>query len=152
MTKPALVLRDDPGEPALQAAGQLFRQKGFAATTVREIAAAAGMLPGSLHYRYASKEEMLLALMERGIARATSTVRLALAEVVDPIERLRAALRAHVRLLVHEDAAIYVLLYEWRTLSGREREHMIRLRDRYDALWDGVLYEAAGSGRLRPDV
>src|SRR5262249_405274 len=88
----------------------------------------------------------------RGIARATTTVRLAIAEVGDPIERLRAAVRAHVRLLVHDDAAIYVLLYEWRSLAGPEREHMVRLRDRYDALWDGLLHQAAGSGRIRPDA
>ncbi|MGV3621617.1 MAG: TetR/AcrR family transcriptional regulator, partial [Archangium sp.] len=57
-------------ERALIAAGKLFREKGFAATTVREIADAADMLPGSLHYRYASKDDILVALMKRGVERA----------------------------------------------------------------------------------
>ncbi|MFL5540600.1 MAG: TetR/AcrR family transcriptional regulator [Longimicrobiaceae bacterium] len=135
-----------------RAAGQLFRQKGFEAATVREIAAAAGMLPGSLHYRYASKEELLLALMDRGITSAVAAVRLAIAGVGDPLERMRAALRAHLHLLVRDDEAIYVLLYEGRSLSGPAREHMVRLRDRYDALWDGLLHAAAGTGRIRPEV
>ena len=152
MTKQAALSGSDPDEAVFQAAGQLFREKGFAATTVREIAAAAGMLPGSLHYRHASKEELLLALMDRGINRATTAVRLAIAGVVDPLDRLRAALRAHLRLLVREDDAIYVLLYEDRALSVTAREHMVRLRDRYDALWDGVLHEAAGTGRFRPEI
>lgn len=152
MTKTTDESQVDRSEPVFRAAGQLFRQKGFAAATVREIAAAAGMLPGSLHYRYASKEELLLALMDRGIASAVAAVRLAIAEIRDPFERMRAALRAHLHLLVRDDEAIYVLLYEGRSLSGPARDHMIRLRDRYDALWDGLLHAAAGTGRIRPDV
>ncbi|MFL5381660.1 MAG: TetR/AcrR family transcriptional regulator [Longimicrobiaceae bacterium] len=152
MTKSARESEPDPGEPVFRAAGQLFRQKGFDAATVREIAAAAGMLPGSLHYRYASKEELLLALMERGITSAVAAVRLAIADVRDPLDRVRAALRAHLHLLVRDDEAIYVLLYEGRSLSGPAREHMVRLRDRYDALWDGLLHAAAGTGRIRPEV
>jgi AcrR family transcriptional regulator len=152
MTKSQPIVVDAPGDPVLEAAGRLFREKGFAATTVREIAAAAGILPGSLHYRFASKEDLLLALMDRGIERAVSTVRVAIADVRDPLDRIRAALRAHLRLLVREDDSTYVLLYEGRSLSGAARDHMVRLRDRYDALWDGLLHEAAGTGRLRPDV
>jgi len=152
MTKSQLASIEQPGDPVLGAAGRLFRQKGFAATTVREIAAAAGILPGSLHYRFASKEDLLLALMDRGIERAVSAVRTAIADAHDPLDRVRAALRAHLRLLVREDDAIYVSLYEGRSLSGAARDHMVRLRDRYDALWDGLLHEAAGTGRLRADV
>jgi AcrR family transcriptional regulator len=139
-------------EALFQAAGALFRKQGFAATTVREIAAAAGMLPGSLHYRFASKDDLLLALMERGIARALATVRVAIGQVDDPLERLRLALTAHLDLLVRADESTYVLLYEWRALIGSARTRMARLRDAYDALWDGLLFQAAGAGRIRPDV
>src|SRR5215217_5368152 len=118
MTKSATASRSESGDdPVLEIAGRLFREKGFEATTVRQIAEAAGILPGSLHYRYRSKEELLLALLERGIA--------------DPIERMRLALRAHLRLLVRDDVAIYVALYEGRSLVGDSRAHMVRLRDRY---------------------
>ncbi|HXU09465.1 MAG TPA: TetR/AcrR family transcriptional regulator [Blastocatellia bacterium] len=153
MTKLKLIKDSKQDEdPLLKAAGKLFRQKGFASTTVREIAGAGGMLPGSLHYRYATKESLLLALMEQGITQAINAVRSAIAASRDPIERVRLALRAHLRLLIHEDDTIYVLLYEWRALSGEARETMVRLRDRYDALWDGLLYEAAGTGRLRTEI
>jgi AcrR family transcriptional regulator len=136
----------------LDAAGELFRRKGFSATTVREIATAAGILPGSLHYRYRTKESILLALMERGIAVSISAVRSAITGSRDPIERLRLAMRAHFRVLVCGDNAIYVLLYEWRGLQGDSRDAMVRLRDSYDALWEGLLYQALGTGRLRHDT
>jgi len=139
-------------DPLLRAAGQLFRRKGFSATTVRDIAHAAGVLPGSLHYRYATKEAMLLALMEQGITKASGSVRVAIAASREPLERIRLALRSHLQLLLQEDDSIYVLLYEWRALTGEARDSMARLRDRYDSLWDGLLYEAAGTTKLRHDL
>ena len=71
--------------------------------------------------------------------------------VADPVERLRLALRARLQYLLSKDAA-QVILYDWRALKGKPREEMIRLRDRYEAFWSGLVYEAAGSGRLRPDL
>ncbi len=155
MTKLELVHGSDP-EPGragvLDAAGRLFRLKGFATTTVRDIAEAAGVLPGSLHYRFRTKESILLALMERGIQSAEAAFRKGVGESRQPVERLRAAIRAHTELLIGGDDATYVLLYEGRNLEGESRAAMTRLRDRYDALWDGLLYQAVGAGLLRNDT
>lgn len=143
------VVSDDQTERVLRAAAALFRAHSFAAATVRDIAAAAGILPGSLHYRFPTKESLLIALMERAVEHTTAAVRAAVATSSDPIERLRLGLRAHLRILLSGDDAIYVLLYEWRALGGKAREEMVRLRDRYESFWDGLLYEAAGAGRIR---
>ncbi len=154
MAKPVLVPRDgsDPSEAVLDAAGRLFRRKGYSATTIRDIAEAAGVWPGSLHYRFRTKEAVLLALMERGIAIMETGFREAMAGTDDPIDAIRLALRAHVARLVGNDHGTYVLLYETRQLEGEARDRMTRLRDRYDALWDGLIRRAVASGRLQPDV
>ena len=147
-----IVETGDSRDGLLEAAGQLFRRKGFAATTVREIAEAAGVWPGSLHYYFPTKESILLALMEQGIASAEEGFRAALEEAEDPIERIRLAIRNHIRMLVGNKHGTYVLLYEGRGLEGDARAAMVRLRDRYDAMWDGLLYQALGTGRLRKDL
>lgn len=134
----------------LRAAGRLFREKGFAATTVREIAAAAEMLPGSLHYRYASKDDVLLALMNRAVQRAMAAVREAIAGVTDPVERVRLGLRAHLELLCNGDDSLYVLLFDWRSLPAGAREGVERERGRYESFWDELLAQAHASGRARP--
>ena len=153
MPKLTLVVETgDSRDGLLEAAGQLFRKKGFAATTVREIAEAAGVWPGSLHYYFPTKESILLALMEQGIASAEEGFRAALEEAEDPIERIRLAIRNHIRMLVGDKHGTYVLLYEGRGLEGDARSAMVRLRDRYDAMWDGLLYQALGTGRLRKDL
>ncbi|MCZ7584765.1 MAG: TetR/AcrR family transcriptional regulator [Deltaproteobacteria bacterium] len=125
-------------DKVLRAAARLFRAKGFKAATVRDIARAANMLPGSLHYRYPSKTALLVALMERGVEEATKAVRAAIDGTRDPVERVRLGLRAHLRLLLSGDDAVYVLLNEWRALEGRARESVIRVRDRYEALFGTV--------------
>lgn len=150
MTKAAV--KPVEAERLLDVAARLFRQNGFDGTGLREIAREAGILPGSVHYRFRTKEALLLALMERAVERAIADVRAATADSAEPIERIRLGLRAHLRLLVSGDDSVHVLLYEWRSLKGRAREEMVRLRDRYEAFWDGMLYEAAGSGRLRAGV
>ncbi len=136
----------------LLAAGRLFRQKGFSATTVREIASGAQMLPGSLHYRYASKDEILIALMKRGIERAIDAVQTAVSGIRDPVERLRLGMRAHLKALLTGEDALYVLLFDWRSLPVAAREGVERERSKYQAYWDGLLFEAAGTGRGRPMV
>ena len=108
----------DTDEKVLLAAGKLFREKGFAATTVREIASAAQMLPGSLHYRYSSKDDILVALMKRGVERAIKSVEVATAGEKSAIERLRLGLRAHLELLCNGDDSLYVLLIDWRSLTS----------------------------------
>jgi AcrR family transcriptional regulator len=135
----------------LDAAARLFRAKGFEATTVREIAKAARMLPGSLHYRYPTKDSLLLALMKRGEDADLVGIRAAIRGERDPVERLRLALRARLRYLLSRPAS-QVVLFEWRSLEGTARDEMIRLRDRYEAFWSGLLYEAAGTGRLHPGI
>lgn len=141
----------DTDEKILLAAGKLFREKGFAATTVREIASAAQMLPGSLHYRYSSKDDILVALMKRGVERAIRAVEVAIAHEKNAIERLRLGLRAHLELLCDSsDDSLYVLLFDWRSLTPGVKRGVERERQRLEAYWDGLLLEAHATGKARP--
>jgi AcrR family transcriptional regulator len=142
----------DPDGAVLDAAARLFRQKGYPVTTLRQIAREAGVFPGSIFYRYRTKEALLLKLMERAMRRMTAAIQGAVEQADDPIQRVRSALRAHTRLLLSDDASIFVLLYDWRFLEPRTRESILRLRDEYEAYWDGLLHRAAGAMRMRRGV
>lgn len=139
-------------EQILDAAARLFREHSFAGTGLREIASAAGILLGSLQYRFPSKEALMVRLMERAVDRVTRAVLAAVESTSDPIERLRRGIAAHLRMLVSGDDAVYVLLYDWRVLRDDARAAVVRSRDRYEALWDGVMYKAAGTGKLRNGI
>jgi AcrR family transcriptional regulator len=136
----------------LSNAARLFREKGFERTSLKEIAEACNMLPGSLYYRYNSKEALLVELMRRGVDLVTAEVESAYASSDDPVERLRLCINAHLRALLVDSDAVYVLLFEWRALGPEARKEIIELRDQYESLWAGILETMIAQGVVRKNV
>lgn len=139
-------------DSVLKSAARLFREQGYERTTVKEIAEACDMLPGSLHYRYQAKEDILVDLMRLGLEQASIAVSEAVAGVTEPAEQLRRGINAHLQMLVSGSDMVYVLLFEWRSLRGGARREMIKLRDRYESLWAAMLKLLAEQGVIRKDV
>jgi AcrR family transcriptional regulator len=134
----------------VRAAAQLFREKGFDGTTIRDIAAAVGMRSGSPFYHFANKHELLMAVMEEGLRLGLDRTRSVLAENgLAPVERFRRLVRTHYGIL-HDTGSdfIPVMLYDWRSLPQQYKRRIIELKDRYDAVWQGVLDELHREGRL----
>jgi len=84
----------------LDAAAGLFAQQGFHAASMRDIARAVGMLPGSLYYHFPSKDDLLLAVYEEGVDRIAERLDAAVARNEAPWARLEAACVAHLEMLL----------------------------------------------------
>lgn len=136
------------------AAARLFREGGYDRTSVRDIAEVVGMKSGSLFYHFKSKEEMLVEAMGHGIRFVTRHGRDALDGLSDPRQRFVALLRVHMHALLAGEGrdSMFLLFYEWRSLSEDGRAAVIRLRDDYEALWRGVLHDAATAGLVVGDI
>ena len=91
----------------LDAAAMLFCQRGFHATSMRDIAKAVDMLSGSIYYHFSSKQEILLAVYAEGARRIGALVDAAVDSETDPWKRLEAASAAHLNALSvsHRDYA-----------------------------------------------
>ena len=134
--------QDNRRAQLLDAAARLFRERGFHATSMRDIAKAVGMLSGSIYYHFDSKEEMLLAVYEEGKRRVAEAVDMAVASASDPWQRLEAACAAHLgALIAHRDytqVMIRTLPQEAGALGPRIRElrrdYEQRFRELIDAL------------------
>ena len=150
----------DPDEgnrrrPLIEAAARLFRTRGFAATSTRDIAAAAGMQSGSPFYHFESKGALLFVVVQEGMAFATQSQRDALARLPDgasPREQLKSLVRQHFEVL-HGPRAdfIPVMLYEWRSLSSTQREQIAAIKDAYEACWAPALQALHLQGVLKAD-
>ncbi len=139
----------------LRAAAKLFRRQGFAATTTRDIAAAAGMQSGSPFYHFKSKSALLYAVMEEGMQAAIARQQHALAGASehDATARLHSLVRAHFDVLHGPgNDFIPVMLYENRSLSARQRTALAQLQTQYEAAWNPVLEALHTSGHLRAPV
>jgi TetR/AcrR family transcriptional regulator, cholesterol catabolism regulator len=111
----------------LDAAARLFCQRGFHATSMRDIAKSVDMLSGSIYYHFESKQDMLLAVYAEGARRIGELVDSATARETDPWTRLEAASAAHLNALsiTHRDYAqvmIRTLPQEADGIGARLRE------------------------------
>jgi AcrR family transcriptional regulator len=141
----------------LAAAAHLFRQKGFAATTTRDIAAAAGMQSGSPFYHFKSKDALLVAVIEEGMHSAIARQRAAMqaqgASGASPREQLRTLVQVHFDVLLGAgNDFVPVMLYESRSLDTRQYKVLARLIAEYEALWLPVLEQLHASGELGAPV
>jgi TetR/AcrR family transcriptional regulator, cholesterol catabolism regulator len=87
-------------EQLMLAAARVLTAKGYEAASLREICAAAGILPGSLYYHFKSKEDLFVSLHAEGFRQLNEAVDTAIARERDPWARLEAACAAHLTLLV----------------------------------------------------
>ena len=133
----------------LSAAARLFVEKGFAATTTRDIAEAVGMRSGSPFYHFRSKQELLKAAMIAGLETGYRRLQAASDGIVDPAQRLRMMIRAHLGNLLEGDCQVPMLLYESRALDAEAKAEIAAVTDRYQEVWQATLDELAASGRLR---
>jgi len=147
-------VRDNGRKDAILAiaAGQ-FRRRGFERTSVRDIAEALGMTSGSLFYHFATKEELLVAVMEGGVRDIMQSVRDGLAGETRLPERLLSMVRCHLKALLGLRLdAMTVLLYEWRSLSPAAQTRVLALREAYEALWMEPINEAVVLGLVESDA
>lgn len=138
----------------LRVAAALFRSRGYAGVSMRAIAQDAGMTAGSLYHHFASKEEIVLEVLDRGHVAVHQRVEAALARTrfESAPERFRAALEGHL-LALHENADFASANVR---IFGQVPEHVradnMGPRLRYEKLWDDFLGALEASGALRPET
>lgn len=139
-------------ERLYSAAAQLFWSKGYASTTIRELADLLGVRPGSIYYHVEKKEDLLYALCVESLNNIYSAVKGTVEDVEDPVERVRALIGAHVTAMLEDKEKHATMLTELRALSPERREEVLRLRDAYEGLVRSVIADAQKRSGLRTDV
>lgn len=133
-TRPLRAPRADNRSPAvLDAAAGLFAAKGYSATSMRDIAEACGMLPGSLYYHFAAKENLLVAVYESGVRQLLAPVRAAAARGGEPWARLEASCAAHLDTVLRKSDYAQVLVRVLPTDVPAAAARLKALRSEYES-------------------
>ena len=140
--------RDNKLPQLLDSAAGHFRTEGYAAASMRDIAARAGMKAGSMYYYFASKEDLLVVVHEEGIRRITDAVSSALLDTLDPWQRLQAAMSAHLDALLDGGDYAQVVVRELPRGDAAARRRLIALRDEYEFIFHRLVDELP----LAPDA
>jgi len=130
-------------------AERLFSQYGYHATTMRRIASELGLEGGSLYAHITSKEEVLRAVVRRAGDQFLETLEPIAASDAPPEEKLRAAIRAHIRLVADDLDAATVYFHEWKFLNPRHRGAVLQRRDAYEQWFRRIIAEGIEAGVFR---
>ena len=140
-------------EELLRVSAKLFREKGFDGTSIRDISAAAGMHSGSPFYHFKTKQDILVAVMEQGLAEGLRKTEEVIALSVPPEQKLAKLIRTQLGTILEEgNDFIPVLLYDWRSLNAANRRRIVAMKDRYDALWQQVIDDLQRAGHMPGDA
>lgn len=135
----------------LDIAAAEFLRVGYAETTLRTIAAAAGVKAGSIYYHFASKEEMLAEVLDEGIARISASLDEAVTGIDDPRAALAAAVHAHLYALFDHGAYTACHVRVFPHAPDEVKATATVARDAYEARWQELLEWAHREGVLRAD-
>lgn len=130
----------------LEAAKRLFAERGYHATSVRDIAAAVDLQGGSLYAHIAAKEDLLWELVSRAAERFLSGAAAAEAEEPEPRRRLRRLVEAHVAVMTSDPANAVVFHHEWRALPPERRAAIAAQRRAYEAVFRRAIEDGVRSG------
>lgn len=129
------------------AAERLFARHGYAAVSMRQIAAEVGIGAGAL-YHYTPDKQALLRDMMRGHLEALLDAWAQAAPSDDPVERLAAFARFHIRFHLDRPDAVFIAYMELRALEPAAFAEIEALRRRYEAVPEAILREGVAVGAM----
>jgi AcrR family transcriptional regulator len=143
----------DAARRLLVAAVEAFAERGYHATTTRDIAGRAGMSPAALYIHYKTKEELLHRISRIGHEKAIDILRTASDGGGSAAERLTDAVRSFVRWHAAQHTTARVVQYELEALGADARAEIVALRRQTDAAVRGIIEDGVAAGEFDvPDV
>ena len=130
----------------LDAAAQVFRQKGYHGASMSDIADAVKLQKASLYHHVSSKQEILLALLDRALGMLTDHIASISSQAIPADQKLRLMIRGYLSALAENADLTSVLLFEHRSLDKKARTRHVPQRDKFEGLWRDVLNEGVRDG------
>lgn len=135
----------------LEIAARLFREKGYASTSMRDIAQEAGMKAGSLYYHFNSKDEILDVVLGRGISEAIKGFREAIAQLGPDAsfsEKFEAVICAHFKTIQNFGNYTLASRQLLSQIPDELRDRHLAVRQVYDELWHDLIRQGCDEGAI----
>jgi len=137
----------------LRLAADLFAERGYNATTVRDIADEAGILSGSLYHHFDSKESMIDAILSGFIEQMLDRYEAVVGESQSPVETFEGLVRVSLEAMGDSRSAILIYQNEASFLTEQPRFRYLRdAHRRFERIWTSVLKDGIAAGELRDSI
>ena len=134
----------------IQAAAQIFREKGYHGTSMQDIADAVQLQKASIYHHVESKQDILFSILEQALDMLIADMRAVVDSVLSPEEKLQLAMQVYIGRLTEDADLSTVLLLEHRSLEDELGIKHNKRRDRYEILWRQMIQEGVDQGVFRP--
>lgn len=133
-------------EDILEAAAQVFRQKGFHGASMNDIAEAVHLQKASLYHHVSSKQEILLELLDQALKLLLERISAIASQDLPADQKLRRMISEYLQILGENLDLAAVLLFEHRALERRQHVRHVPNRDKFEMLWRNVLEQGVEEG------
>jgi TetR/AcrR family transcriptional regulator, cholesterol catabolism regulator len=135
-------------EQIYRASAKLFAERGYHATSMRDLAQALGVQGGSLYAHISSKEELLWEIVNRAADEFDAALEPIRDSKIAPPEKLRAALEAHFNVISQNKEIVTVFFHEWKHLPIIKMEEITSRRASVERIYTQILEEGVRSGQF----
>jgi len=126
-------------ENILEAAAQVFRQKGFHGASMADIAEAVNLQKASLYHHVSSKQEILLLILDRALELLLERISAITVLNIPADKKLQLMMREYMKILVENQDLAAVLLFEHRSLERKQHARHVPNRDKFEQLWKELI-------------
>lgn len=133
----------------LEQAARLICLHGYDATSMQDIAAACDLTKAGLYHHIRAKEDLLLAIMHYGMDLFEEMVLAKVADIADPLERLRATMTRNLELVTSSSKEVTIILHEHATLTGPARTEINARKKKYVQFLERTIAEGIATKQLR---
>lgn len=131
-------------------ASQLFKEKGYSAVTVRDIADAMGIKASSLYNHIESKQEILSVLVLDLAREFTEGMQLVLQTMNSPLQKIEQLIKLHIRITVNQSEALAALNNDWMHMQEAEVKEFVSMREAYEEHFRSIIKEGISVGQIQP--
>ena len=124
----------------------LFFKKGYFATSISDIARGSGIQKASIYYHYASKEDLLYHILKSTMDDLTTYLKSRLEAVTGVEQRIRTAVRGHVRFHLERQQENFIANSELRGLTREHYQAIVRRRDEYETIFQDLIRQGVEEG------
>jgi len=133
----------------------LFYQKGFQATTMREIAAQLDIKAASLYNHINAKEDLLAGIIMRLAHEFVDHIQDTASENSSPVDQLEAIIQHHIQININKSESLAILNNDWIYLASTDKQTFIQLRTAYEGHLRDIIkagIEQQDIKNIKPDI
>lgn len=147
-------LRDVSRRMIMDRTARLLLDRGYSATSLRDIAQTCEMKAGSLYYHFESKDKLIEEILKAGVRQVQTAVGEALDNISDatPLERIRTAMSVHLGTLHEKSDYASAHIRCFAHVPADIRHRLGDVRREYEAIWTTLLEDAKKSGEIASDI